>query len=230
MDGFVAEAEKGRRGCAATNSPICANSTGPDVMGYHDGGDIPNYWSYAQHFVLQDRMFEPSASWSLPSHLFMVSGWSAKCSSAGDPQSCVNNIRGPVTIKQAQPGRADYAWTDLTYLLHKNHVSWGYYLSAGNEPDCADAEMICTPGGQKSSVPGIWNPLPNFDTVKQDGQVGNVQDISRFFTQAQQGTLPAVSWVVPDGRVSEHPPALVSVGESYVTALVNAVMQGPDWD
>jgi len=47
---------------------------------------------------------------------------------------------------------------------------------------------------------------------------------------AKNGTLPAVSWVVPNGTVSEHPTALVSAGQSYVTGLVNAVMQGPDWD
>ena len=43
------------------------------------------------------------------------------------------------------------------------------------------------------------------------------------------GALPAVSWVVPSGEVSEHPPAPVSFGQSYVTSLVNAVMQSPDW-
>ena len=42
--------------------------------------------------------------------------------------------------------------------------------------------------------------------------------------------MSAVSWVVPNGKVSEHPPALVSVGQAYVTGLVNAIMQGPDWD
>jgi phospholipase C len=230
MDGFIAEAEKGRRGCGNTNDPICTNATAPDVMGYHDGGDIPNYWAYAQHFVLQDHMFEPNASWSLPSHLFMVSAWSAHCAIAGDASSCVNNIVGPVSIQQAQPGGADYAWTDLTYLLHKDHVSWAYYLSAGSEPDCADDQELCTPKQQRVNVPGIWNPLPNFDTVKQDGQVGNIQEVSSFYTAAKNGTLPAVSWVVPDGKVSEHPPALVSVGQSYVTSLVNAVMQGPDWN
>lgn len=30
-------------------------------------------------------------------------------------------------------------------------------------------------------------------------------------------------------HVSEHPPALVSDGQSYVTGLINAVMQGSDW-
>jgi phospholipase C len=34
---------------------------------------------------------------------------------------------------------------------------------------------------------------------------------------------------VPNDRHSEHPPALVSVGQAWVTRLVNAVMEGPDW-
>jgi phospholipase C len=38
------------------------------------------------------------------------------------------------------------------------------------------------------------------------------------------------SWVTPNGKESEHPPALVSVGQTYVTGLINAIMQGPDWD
>jgi phospholipase C len=38
-----------------------------------------------------------------------------------------------------------------------------------------------------------------------------------------------VSWIVPSNPVSEHPPALVSAGQSYVTSLVNAVMKSPDW-
>src|SRR5712691_11370050 len=76
MDGFVAQAEDARRkGCKTNpNDPICSQrATNPDVMGYHDGRDIQNYWAYARNFVLQDRMFEPNASWSLPEHLFMVS-------------------------------------------------------------------------------------------------------------------------------------------------------------
>ena len=39
-----------------------------------------------------------------------------------------------------------------------------------------------------------------------------------------------MSWVVPSGAVSEHPPSPVSYGQSYVTSLINAVMRSPDWD
>jgi phospholipase C len=229
MNGFVAQAEKGRKGCLNSTNPVCTNSKAVDVMGYHDAREIPNYWSYAENFALQDHMFEPDASWSLPAHLFMVSGWSAVCTQQGDPQSCVNNVALNKELPKANAGKTDYAWTDLTYLLHKNNVSWGYYLDQGEDADCPDDQMVCNQPSQKVNVPGIWNPLPGFDTVKQDGQLGNIQDIAKFTTAAKNGTLPAVSWVVPNGSNSEHPPALISTGQAYVTHLINTVMQGPDW-
>ena len=90
--------------------------------------------------------------------------------------------------------------------------------------------MTCPPKPQSRKVPQIWNPLPYFDTVKDDDQLDNIQDYSNFYETARTGTLPAVSWVVPNGHDSEHPPGLVSDGQAYVTSLINAVMQGPDWD
>ncbi len=227
MDGFVAQAEQAKKGCSTTLNPACAGSGVPDVMGYVTGSDIPNYWTYARDFVLQDHMFEPNASWSLPEHLFMVSGWSAKCSDPANPMSCTSNINQPGLPTAANP--TPYAWTDLTYLLHAHGVSWGYYLDQGYQPDCADDGISCAPAPQKVGVPQIWNPLPGFGDVAADGQSANVQDISKFLEAARGGSLPAVSWVVPNSRDSEHPPALVTTGESYVTNLVNTVMSGPDW-
>jgi phospholipase C len=238
MDGFVAQQRRGRAGCEQLFNFACGNSGGtPDVMGYHDGADIPNYWNYARNFVLQDHMFQPDASWSLPQHLFMVSEWSARCARRGDPSSCANNDQRPAFPPDFQrnlgvlaPTTPDYPWTDLTYLLHKYGVSWSYYVFNGTEPDCEDdSAMTCAPVHQGPRTPGIWNPLPYFDTVRGDNQVANVQSLSSFFSAAKAGTLPAVSWVTPNGSVSEHPPALVSAGQTYVTGLINAIMTGPDW-
>lgn len=231
MDGFINQAQGAPKNCKDPNAPNCGQGQNgqTDVMGYHDAREIPNYWTYARKFVLQDHMFEPNASWSLPAHLFMVSAWSATCSKAADPASCVNELQNPGGTK-SQRASADYAWTDLTYLLHKASVSWGYYVSEGTEPDCKDDQIGCDPAKQNANTPGIWNPLPNFDTVKQDGQLGNIKAVTDFYSSAKNGTLPAVSWVIPNGTVSEHPPGLVSTGEGYVTSLINAVMQGPDWN
>jgi len=223
MDGFVKTALAGRTGCANPANPVCINGTNgrvAEVMGYHDGSDIPSYWSYARHFVLQDHLFEPIATWSLPQHLAMVSGWSASCSDPTNPMSCKSSLAG--VSWWTKPGATPYAWTDLTYLLNKHHVSWGYYLDQGSSG--VGFGTVNTPG-----VPYIWNVLPGFADVHQDNQQGQVQDLSNFYTAASAGTLPAVSWIVPQIADSEHPPGLVSQGQTYVTSLINAVMESPDW-
>jgi phospholipase C len=221
MDGFI-RADRGAE-CDRPSNDLCG--FGPhDVMGYHTKKDIPNYWSYAKHFVLQDHMFEPTASWSLPAHLYMVSGWSAKCANH-DAFSCVGTGRIPPDNHYIFP------WTDLTYLLHKNNVSWGYYIVSGLEPDCEDDNALsCVQQDQSAATPSIWNPLPYFDTVKQDNQLGNVKSVASFYKAAKQGSLPAVSWISPSNPVSEHPSAGIAQGQAYVTSLVNAVMRGPDWN
>jgi len=233
MDGFIAAAQQAKGSpCTDPDDPVCTIPGETDVMGYHDGGEIPNYWAYARNFVLQDHMFEPNLSWSLPEHLFEVSGWSARCTVFAEPLSCTNALESPAAPPgfNKQGSVPDYAWTDLTYLLHRHRVSWGYYVFAGGEPDCEDDEDVaCSNIVQNASTPGIWNPLPYFDTVREDAQLGNVQSLSAFYAAAGAATLPAVSWVVPNQRVSEHPPASIHAGQAYVTSVINAVMRSPDW-
>jgi phospholipase C len=238
MNGFIRGFSRIAK-CADATDPTCAvqgASSENDVMGYHTQTDIPNYWKYAREFVLQDHMFEPIKSWSLPEHLYQVSEWSAVCTQHAVPASCRNEIdhlRRPKNVGLSRPHGPNtpiYAWTDLTYLLHKQHVSWRYYVVAGAEPDCADDAMpSCIAKKQAYSTPGIWNPLPYFDTVKQDGELKNIQSVSAFYASAKNGTLPSVSWIAPSEAVSEHYPGTVSAGMGYVTSLVNAVMRGPNW-
>jgi phospholipase C len=237
MNGFIRSAVGGRRrACAGqVDAPACSFAPkAPDVMGYHDWHEIPNYWDYARNFVLQDHMFESDTSWSLPSHLYLVSGWSAHCATPGDAMSCRAAIQAPgsppYSPQNPTAQAPDYAWTDLTYLLHRYDVSWGYYVAKGDQPDCGDSQMFCAPVPQNSKTPGIWNPLPYFDTVRQDGQLSDVRPLEAFYDEAQSGTLPAVSWVTPAQAVSDHPPALISNGQAYVTGLINTIMRSPDWD
>jgi phospholipase C len=237
MDGFVARAEAGARSyCKAHfGDPRCSYlPTRPDVMGYHDRREIPNYWDYARHFVLQDHMFESDASWSLPQHLYLVSGWSAKCTRTGDPMSCrsavqdpANPPNGPLSTTGEAP---DYAWTDLTYLLHRYGVSWSYYVQKGAQPDCSADQMFCAPVPQSSHTPGIWNPLPWFDTVRRDHQLRDIAPLGGFFKALASDTLPSVSWIVPGDKNSDHPPARITDGQAYVTGLINSIMRSRAWD
>ncbi len=239
MDGFIGQRDKAKPTCQNPDDPACETGP-PDVMGYHTAAEIPNYWTYASDFVLDDHMFEPVKSWSLPDHLYLVSAWSAKCRNQS-PMSCVNNIVGPygasvfnrAVQQEVTTGQTsiDLAWTDITWLLYAKHVSWAYYVQTGTQPDCDDdSDETCAPVAQSYRTPGIWNPLPLFGDVQQDHQLGNIQSLTSYFTAAKAGKLPAVSWITPSQPNSEHPPASVHEGQAYTTAIINAAMKSPDWD
>jgi phospholipase C len=232
MDGFVNEAEAGSYctgttpGCSPCNTGSAASCI--DVMGYHDAREIPNYWTYAQNFALQDHMYESVSSWSWPEHLFGVSGWSASCTDPTNPLTCTTDLN------PASPSATtELPWTDITHLLYTHSISWGYYIFQGNEPDCeSDAAVTCAPVQQGPTTPGIWNPLPVFEDVHADHQAGNVQSLTNFYTAVATPTacgLPNVSWITPNSNVSEHPPASVAAGQAFVTTTINAIMTSPCW-
>jgi len=239
MDGFVGQAEAGSK-CSST-SPGCSPCTGQgsgrcvDAMGYHDAREVPNYWNYAENFVLQDNMYEPNASWSWPEHLYQLSGWSASCTNYAVVSTCGSNVNGPPPPSAQNPTPETLPWTDITYLLNRANppVSWGYYVFKGTEPDCqSDSSVTCKPVTQGPTTPGIWNPLPLMADVAQDHQSANVQSLTNFYQAVHHPTscaLPSVSWIDPNGRVSEHPTALVSNGQAYTTTLINSIMQSSCW-
>jgi phospholipase C len=151
MNGFIAQRDKFASKCKTPNNPICSVTGTTDVMGYHTAAELPNYWAYARNFVLDDHMYEPVKSWSLPDHLYMVSAWSAKCTTPA-PMSCTNNIGGPykaakfekLVRKEVTTGqtKVDLAWTDITWLLSGARVSWAYYVQKGTQPERQDTRHL----------------------------------------------------------------------------------------
>jgi phospholipase C len=233
MDGFVRTVVDSPLYCADhRDASRCRDYLGPqgqpDVMSYHTAKEIPNYWRYAKTFVLQDRMFAPADSWTLPAHLFLVSAWAARCSDAHDPMSCVSNLE---LVDQFQTMRSHedvpiWAWTDITYLLWEQGVEWGYYV--GDDTCFFDP---CPDQGQRRTV-SQQNPLPWFTTIRETGQMDRIQDHAKFYKAAANGTLPSVSWVMPYNGVGEHPASGAPIwrGQAHVTHVVNALMKGPDWN
>jgi phospholipase C len=236
LDGFIAQQIGGAaRSCPpgihrpGTCSDTKAGVAIYDVMGYHTADEIPNYWAYAQHFVLQDNMFEGVRSFSMPAHLDLTSEWSARCPNPTSVASCVTspNPIPPVGTKVIYP------WVNLFQLMDLHQVSWKYYLGNGAEPDCEDDEMTCEPALQANGVLSFWNPVPGFASVEAQGAAylaAHNPSLDQFLVDLKDGTLPQVSWVVPANDYSEHPPAGVTVGMEYVTSLINAVMQSPYWN
>jgi phospholipase C len=235
MDGFVRTIVDGPNFCADhRTAPRCRDDLGPqgqpDVMGYHTAREIPNYWAYARTFVLQDRFFAPADSWTLPSHLFLVSAWAASCEDPRDPMSCSSDLEQAGVVDRQRHGAhpAIYGWTDITYLLTRNDVSWAYYVG---DDTCLNPDAFCGHSDDLQKTPPSQNPLPAFTTVHEQHTQDRIQTQQDFFDAVDDGTLPTVSWVMPGGLDSEHPGngAPLSRGQAHVTQVVNAIMRSPLW-
>ena len=140
-------------------------------------------------------MFEPNASWSLPEHLFQVSEWSADVHAAQRPEQLRERARQPgpqpaATATRCDAAQADapiYAWTDLTYLLHKQKVSWGYYVVPGTEPDCEndDARQLRAGAAERATRRASGTRCRTSTRSRNDHQLGNIQSVDELLRRGE---------------------------------------------
>jgi phospholipase C len=195
------------------------------TMGYYDRSDIPNYWAYADHYVLDDGFFSSLMGPSFPNHLYIASG-------ANGPTNMSYSwvLNGGII---GNPGKSfnftgvDLTWATLAQQLSQAKITWTWY-----------------DGEAKPLAPTIWDVLPLFNYFQENpAQLKeHVKSTADFATDIRNGSLPAVSWIIPGSWVpptyppackgvspSEHPPARSDCGMDYVTYLVNQVMQSKYW-
>lgn len=98
--------------------------------------EIPNYWAYAQHFVLADRYFTSVHGPSLPNHLFTIAAQSAGVidneSATGSGVACDGSPSGTVTVIDGNGHRTlqspCFDFMTLPDRLETAGISWKYYI------------------------------------------------------------------------------------------------------
>ncbi|MGH2391042.1 MAG: phospholipase C [Chloroflexota bacterium] len=187
----------------------------------YDQSDIPNFWSYAQHFALGDHMFSSMIGPTFPNHLFTVAAQSGGI--VTNPQNNTANAWGcdstPGSYAQAlgPDGKLKKVGTCLSFttmadVMQRMKVPWTYY------------------GAEKSDSGFLFSALDAFGSIRNTSLwTQKVKDQSDFATDAKQGKLPAFSWVTPTFLTSTHPPFSMCTGENWFVDKMNALMQGPDW-
>jgi phospholipase C len=195
-----------------------ACSTNGDLLCYtqYTSQDIPNYWSYASTFTLADHMFSSIHSSSYPNHFYTVAaqsggmidqphlgGSQGESGCQSDPGSVVDTIDSRGNAIQPFPC---FDFQTLTDSLDSAGISWRYY------------------------TPGSYDPLEAINHIRNTSLWSNVVPDTQFVTDAANGSLPAVSWLVTSDIHSEHPPDSVCNGENWSVQQINAVMQGPLWN
>jgi phospholipase C len=194
-----------------------------DYMAYSQltQADIPNYFAYAQNFVLSDHTFSSEHGPSLPNHFYTIAASSEGVISVPNPpvvgyswgcDSTVNItvqvMTGPGIINDVFPC---FDFQTLGDLMDDAGVSWKYYAPSYGNP------------GYDFSV---FNNVSHI-RYGADWPLDVVPD-SQFINDAVTGNLPAVSWIVT-GLGNDHPPNSSCYGENWTVDQINAIMQGPDW-
>ncbi|HVB60043.1 MAG TPA: alkaline phosphatase family protein [Ktedonobacteraceae bacterium] len=184
------------------------NATG---MVQYTQQDIPNLWSYAQHFGLGDNFFSSEASSSTPNHMATILAQSAGMDQTTQEKACASVANDLVEARSAQTG-ADY-WTypcfdanSIPAELNASNITWRFY-----------------------STSSMWNaPLLVKNLSKSPYDIRNS---NQFVSDVKAGKMATVSWIIPPvGEISQHPPDSLQPGNNFITQQVNAVMSSNYWN
>src|SRR5208337_1721682 len=186
--------------------------------------DIPNYWTYAQKFVLADAMFSSLHGPSFPNHLYTIAGQSNNAVSVPlivDPTSAgwgCDSV-SPLTVEFLQSdgslaeGPPCFDIQTLGDILDDNQISWKSY-----------SPVYGAKGYQFNA----------YDYIKHIRFGANwsahMGDETKFDSDAMSGNLPTVAWLTSPNERSEHPEYSTCYGENWTVDRINSIMQGPDWN
>jgi phospholipase C len=218
---------------------VTGGSVNGDYLGFQQlhQTDIPNYWKYAQTYVLADNMFSSLQGASFPNHLYTIAAQSGgvwnntlQINGKGQIWGCDANPNAQVpaldlNLVVTKPFPC-FDFQTLADLLDGAGLSWKYYA-----PQAGSAGYVFS---TYDAINHIRNTSLWAEHVVPDTQ---------FAIDAAAGNLPNVAWVVTTGKSSygssgggstsvdnnEHPPGSICSGENWSVTQVNAVMTGTDW-
>ncbi len=185
------------------------NQDGTLAMGYYDDRELPYYWNVADEYVLFDRFFTSAHGGSVENHLFWVAG------QAGSPDGRI-----------PEEGYGDDVLT-IFDRLEESGVSWKFYVQ-NYDPSLNFRTVASAESNRAAQV--IWCPLLNFPRFIDNPELfKHIVPLDEYYEDLRNGTLPAVSYMVPSGA-SEHPPGSIFAGERFVQTLINELMRSDAWE
>jgi len=249
MDGadLIAQAcSPGATDCPAPNLPFQ----------YVQASDVQPYFNLAETYTFGDHMFQTNQGPSYPAHQYIISGTSAPtetskllaaenpnngleysgntgCSSpASETVAMIDSTNMNSATNLTQKMYPCFDHNTLIDLLDAQKISWRYYA---NVPACDPQSAPCAPTGiwvGPNSIQHLCVPNaapPNGTSCTGAEWVSNVVPNTQVLTDIQSGQLPAVSWVIPDGKASDHSDISTGEGPSWVASVVNAIGNSQYW-
>jgi phospholipase C len=219
---------------------------GHDMSGYdyYSRKGLPNYWAYADRFVLADHFFTSMYGPTTPEHLYAVA---AQSNGIVDNKSSTDHPGSYCTdpteyAAQFKPGLSPADIRRIMGLENRIDVNGQNTYALGRYWDsvrlCFDIKVL----PDELQAAGIswkyyaeenaWmNALQMIRHVRFGSMWAKVPPPETFVPDVRRRRLPAVSWVIPPESYNDHPGAGKSVcaGENWVVNLVNSIMKSRYW-
>jgi phospholipase C len=190
------------------NAHIAADgpANGPATMGYYTRADIPVHYALADAFTICDHYHCSVMGPTDPNRLYWISG-------TIDPEG---EHGGPLLETPWVPKQASYSWRTYPEALQEAGVSWKVYQDQS-------LEVL-----SRSFLSGMLERFTAFhgdpsSPLEKRGIAPSYP--AEFRHDVANGTLPAVSWVVPSLLTCEHPavpPAFGAVGIMQVLDILTS--------
>jgi phospholipase C len=178
---------------------------GTSAMGYYDGSDIPFHWNAADQYVLFDRFFASTTVGSREAYLY----WVASTAPAGQT-----------------PLRSSAGYDALPTIfdrLAERQISAKFYV------ENLDAAATRGDSGVNRTSQLVKVPLLGMKRFRDGGTLaGQVVDLSQYYLDLRNGTLPAVSYIVTT-KSSENPPADPGAGSRTLRKVTSELMKSSAW-
>ena len=220
---------------------------GHDMSGYvyHDRDTIPNYWAYADRFVLADHFFTSMYGPTLPEHLYAVAAQSNfivdNKSTTDTPGNYCDDSTEYATRFEPKDARSDAERImELERRIARDDSSTyelGNYW--GRVRLCFDIEVL---PDQLEEAGISWkyyanenawmNALQMIRHVRYSDMWSKVEPPEDFVQDVRRGAMPQVSWIIPSESYNEHPGGGKSVcaGENWTVHQVNTIMKSEYWE
>jgi len=222
--------------------------SGEDMSGYtyFDRSGLPNYWAYADRFVLADHFFTSMFGPTFPEHLYTVAAQAQGIvdnksttdhpgSYCDDPTEFTPHFRDDLTDaqkKKIMKYEENYT-NDFPNMIYKINPFWENIRTCINVKTLPDLLEKAGIDWKYYANEDQWmNALQAIRHVRFNPEMwAKVQPPENFIQDVKAGKLPSVSWLIPPESYNEHPGAGVSVcaGENWTVTQINAIMRSDDW-
>jgi phospholipase C len=241
MDGF-----NHMNGLRPLNDHDVPAELGYDLLGYTHmtRKDIPNYWAYADRFVLADHFFTSMYGPTFPEHLFTVAASSNlivgnKLEKSGPGSYCddqgeyAHRFREGLSAEQLDDimFMEENITQDPSYF-EQIRSTWREYRLCFDIRVLPDLLERANVSWKYYATRDAWNnALQAIRHIRFGPMWKRVQPPSAFLEDVRNGALPEVSWIVPPSLYDEHPGNGKSTcaGENWTVQQINALMRSEDW-